>query len=56
MLNSILCPQTLSRVRPLVWAVAWQASLSMGFSRQEHWTELSFPATKKKGEEAIKEF
>ena len=39
-----------------IWAVAWQASLSMGFSRQEYWSELPFPATKKKGEEAIKEF
>ena len=24
------------------WTVAWQASLSMGFSRQEYWSELSF--------------
>ena len=25
------------------WAVAWQTSLSMGFSRQEHQSRLSFP-------------
>ena len=26
------------------WAVACQASLSMGFSRQEHWSRLLFPS------------
>ena len=26
------------------WAVALQASLSMGFSRQEYWNELPFPS------------
>ena len=25
------------------WTVACQAPLSMGFSRQEHWSELLFP-------------
>ena len=25
------------------WTVAQQASLSMGFSRQEYWSELPFP-------------
>ena len=25
------------------WAVAHQAPLSMGFSRQEYWSELPFP-------------
>ena len=25
------------------WTVAHQASLSMGFSRQEYWSELPFP-------------
>ena len=25
------------------WAVAQQASLSMGFSKQEHWSGLPFP-------------
>ena len=35
----------LSRVRLLVtpWTVARQAPLSMEFSRQEHWSGLSFP-------------
>ena len=26
------------------WAVACQASLSMGFSRQEYWSGLPFPS------------
>ena len=26
------------------WTVAYQASLSMGFSRQEYWSELPFPS------------
>ena len=26
------------------WAVAHQAPLSMGFSRQEYWSGLSFPS------------
>ena len=26
------------------WTIAHQASLSMGFSRQEYWSELSFPS------------
>ena len=26
------------------WTVALQASLSMGFSSQEYWSELSFPS------------
>ena len=35
----------LSRVRLFVtpWAVARQAPLAMGFSRQEYWSELPFP-------------
>ena len=35
-----------SRVRlfMILWTVARQASLSMGFSRQEHWSGLSFPS------------
>ena len=35
----------LSRVRLLVtpWTVACQAPLTMGFSRQEHWTGLPCP-------------
>ena len=36
----------LSRVRLFAtpWTVAHQASLSMGFSRQEHWSGLPFPS------------
>ena len=36
----------LSRVRLFVtlWTVARQAPLSMGFSRQEYWSGLSFPS------------
>ena len=36
----------LSRVRLLAtpWTVAYQVSLSMGFSRQEYWSGLPFPS------------
>ena len=27
-----------------LWTIAYQASLSMGFSRQEYWSGLSFPS------------
>ena len=35
-----------SRVQPFVtpWTVAYQAPLSMGFSRQEYWSEVPFPS------------
>ena len=38
--------KSLSRVRLFVtpWIVAYQAPLSMGFSRQEHWRGLPFPS------------
>ena len=38
--------KSLSRVRPLatLWTVAHQAPMSMGFSRQEYWSGLSFPS------------
>ena len=38
--------KSLSRVRLFVtlWTVAYQASLSMGFSRQEYWSGLPFPS------------
>ena len=38
--------KSLSRVWLFVipWTVAYQASPSMGFSRQEYWSELSFPS------------
>ena len=37
--------QSLSRVQLLAtpWTVAHQAPLSMGFSREEHWSGLPFP-------------
>ena len=38
--------KSLSRVQLLAtqWTVAYQASLSMGFSRQEYWSGLPFPS------------
>ena len=38
--------KSLSRVRLFVtpWTVAYQAPLSMGFSRQEYWNRLLFPS------------
>ena len=38
--------KSLSRVRffATAWTVAYQASLSMGFSRQEYWSGLPFPS------------
>ena len=36
------CAQAYLTVRP-PWTVAHQATLSMGFSRQEHWSGLPFP-------------
>ena len=41
----LLLPSRFSRVRLCVtpWTTAYQASLSMGFSRQEHWSGLPFP-------------
>ena len=38
--------KSLSHVRVFAtpWTVAYQASPSMGFSRQEYWSELPFPS------------
>ena len=38
--------KSLSRVRLFAtpWTVAYQTSQSMGFSRQEYWSGLSFPS------------
>ena len=38
--------KSLSRVQlsATAWNVAYQASPSMGFSRQEYWSELPFPS------------
>ena len=43
----VVCYQSLHWVLLFVtpWTVALQASLSMGFSRQESWSGLPFPAT-----------
>ena len=41
--------KSLSRVRLFAtpWTVAYQASLSVGLSRQEHWSGLPFPSPAK---------
>ena len=41
----VLCAQLLSHVRLFAtpWAVGHQASLSMGFFRQEYWSGVPFP-------------
>ena len=38
--------KSLSRVRLFVtpWTIAYQAPLSMGFSKQEYWSGLPFPS------------
>ena len=40
-----VCDQSLSRVQfyATPWTVAYQALLSMGFSREEYWSGLPFP-------------
>ena len=42
----VLKVKSFSRVRLFAtpWTVAYQASLSMGFSRQEYWSGLPFPS------------
>ena len=41
-----LLDQSLSHVQlfPASWTVACQAPLSMEFSRQEYWSEVTFPS------------
>ena len=43
---SLLKVKSLSRLRPFAtpWTVAYQAPLSMGFSRQGYWSGLPFPS------------
>ena len=43
-----VCVKLLSRVRlfTTLWTVAHQASLSIGFSRQEYWSGLPFPSSR----------
>ena len=42
-----MCVCSLSCVRLFAtpWTVALEAPLSMGFSRQEHWSDLPFPSS-----------
>ena len=46
MLKVVVVVKSLSRVRLFAtpWTVAYQAPLSMGFSRQEYWSGLPFPS------------
>ena len=39
-----MCMLSCVRLFATPWTVAHQASLSMGFSRQEHWSGLPFPS------------
>ena len=41
-----MCAQSLSRIQLFAtpWTGALQAPLSLGFSRQEYWSGLSFPS------------
>ena len=45
-LTTVLCAQSLSPVRLIATplSVACQSPLSMGFSRQEHWSGMPFPS------------
>ena len=45
-MNGKVKVKLLSRVRLFAtpWTVAYQASQSMGFSRNEYWSGLSFPS------------
>ena len=36
--------KSLSHVQPLTWTAAYQAPLSMGFSRQEYWSGVPLPS------------
>jgi len=42
----LVCTCVLSHVRLFAtpWTIAYQAPLSLGFSRQEYWSGLSFPS------------
>ena len=45
-IKKVVVVQSLSHVQLFVtpWAIACQAPLSMGFPRQEHWSERPFPS------------
>ena len=42
-LNESVCAKSLVRLVAMLWTVASQSPLSMGFSRQEYWSGLPFP-------------
>ena len=44
-LSMCMCAQSLSHVLlfAILWTIAHQVPLSMGFSRQEYWSGLPFP-------------
>ena len=42
--STIVKSLSLVRLFATPWTVAYQASLSMGFSRQEYWSGLLFPS------------
>ena len=42
--NSVCELSVLSHSFEAPWTVAYQAPLSMGFSRQEYWSGFSFPS------------
>ena len=48
--------KSFSRVRlfAIPWTVVYQASLSMGFSRQEYWSALPFPSPRDLPDPGIK--
>ena len=50
--------KSLSRVRLLAtpWTAAYQAPLSMGFSRQEYWSRVPLPSPRKQGERRVNNF
>ena len=53
--DKCVCMPVLSRVPrfSIPWAVAHQASLSMGFSRQEFWNGLPFPTPGDRGTKSV---
>ena len=42
-LNESVCAKSLVRLVAMLWTVASQSPLSMGFSRQEYWSGLPCP-------------
>ena len=50
MLSHFSCVQFFA----ILWSVAHQAPLSMGFSRQEYWRGLSFPSPRDRPDPGIK--